>query len=212
MTWMSSIGLKPPRSGNFVLTISTILSATASGSSTLKKVEVVALVVADRLPALVDAMGVADDMAAVVLAEDLVEARHRGDAAVDDIAQDIARAHRRQLVDIADQQQMRRGLQRLEQAVEEPQVEHGGFVDHQHVNGQGIALVVFEAPVRRVPEHAVDGAGVDAGGFGQAFSGAPGRRRQLEGMVAFQQGVDQHLDGGRLARARSAGQDADLAG
>ena len=164
------------------------------------------------MAALIDAVGVADDVAGVVLAEDLIKAGDVSDAAIDDIAQHIAGAHRWQLIDIADEEKVGCRLQRFEQAVEELQVEHGGFVDDDQVGRQRVGFVVFEAAlIGRETEQTVDGAGAFAGGFGQAFGRASGRRCQLKARIALLQRVDQHLQGRGFAGAGSAGEDADLA-
>ena len=103
------------------------------GIADVEEKEVIGLIVGGWLPTLIDAVGVADDVALIVLAKDLLESGDVGDAAVYDIAQHIAGADRWQLINIANEQQMGRWLQRLEQTVEELQVKHGGFVDDDHI-------------------------------------------------------------------------------
>ena len=67
----------------------------------------------------------------------IVKPGHRRNPAGDHIAQHVARPHRGQLVDVAYQQQVRAGAQRLEQLVGQDQVEHRGFVHHQQVESSG---------------------------------------------------------------------------
>ena len=144
--------------------------------------------------------------------KDLAQTRDRGDAALNDIPQHIARAHRWQLIDIANQQQMRVCWQRLDQAVEQLKVEHGRFVDHHHIRRQRIVLVVFKAAdLGGKPQQPMNRTGGYAGGFGQALGSAPGRRRQFEGIIAIIQRMDQHLQRGGFAGTGTARQNADLA-
>ena len=106
-------------------------------------------------------MRVLDDVAASRLAKHHVQSHHRRRAGVDDIAQHVARAHRRQLVDVADQQQMGAGRDRLQQAVGEQQVQHRRLVYDHHVGSQRIVLVAPETkstfPARTELQQAVDG-------------------------------------------------------
>ncbi len=58
----------------------------------------------------------------------------------DHIPQHVAGPHRGELVHVAHQEQVGARLQGLEQVVGQQQVEHGGLVDHQQVDRQGILL------------------------------------------------------------------------
>ena len=61
---------------------------------------------------MVDAVGVDDDAGLLGLAEDLGQAHPRDGAGGEQVAQDFAGADRGELVDVADQQQMRPGRDR----------------------------------------------------------------------------------------------------
>ena len=63
------------------------------------------------------------------LAKDLGQAHDRDRAGRDDVGQDLSRADRRQLVDVADDQQ--RGIvgDRFHQRLHQHDVDHGGLVD-----------------------------------------------------------------------------------
>ena len=62
-----------------------------------------------------DPVGVGDDPAVGRLPEDLGQAHHRHDSALDQVPQHHARPHRRQLVNVAHQQQAGLGRQGAEQ-------------------------------------------------------------------------------------------------
>ena len=104
------------------------------------------------------------------------------------------------------------GLSAFNKAVRQRQVEHGGFVHHQQIDGQRVLGIVFEPFGRRGPQQAVDGAGRPPGGLRQALGGAAGGRSQGIRPVGGLHRGDEGLDGGGLARARAAGQHADRAG
>ena len=72
-------------------------------------------------------------------------------AAVDQIAQDIARPDTRQLIDIANQHEVGVRSQRFEDVIKEHQIEHRGFVDHQHVDRQRGVFIVDKALSRLNP-------------------------------------------------------------
>jgi len=84
----------------------------------------------------VNPVRVADDQALGRLAENLGQPGGGYAAAVDQVAQDIARADRGQLVRVADQQQAVARFDRLQQAAQQKHVDHGGFVDHNQVGRQ----------------------------------------------------------------------------
>ena len=67
----------------------------------------------------VDTVRIADDMAVVVLSEDLLEARDFDAMPLSMTSRRyVAGANRRQLIDIADKEQVRAGRQSAQQAVE----------------------------------------------------------------------------------------------
>jgi len=84
--------------------------------------EIVPAVGRVRRFALVDAVRVADDLAGLCLAEDRVQPRDRTGAAVDHVVEHIARSHARELVHIADEQQVCVRVDGFQQVVEQVEV------------------------------------------------------------------------------------------
>jgi hypothetical protein len=74
---------------------------------------------------------VGDDAALVSLAEDLGQAHDRHGTRGDDVGQNLPRPHRRQLIDITDEQQRRPLRQGTQDGSHQRHVDHGGFVDRQ---------------------------------------------------------------------------------
>ena len=79
------------------------------------------------------------------LAEHLGQPDHRHGARGDDVGQHLARPDRRQLVDVADQDQGRPSRHRLEQRVHQRHVDHRDLVHHQQVAVERVLLVALEA-------------------------------------------------------------------
>src|SRR5690606_32864509 len=76
----------------------------------------------------VDAVGVDDDAGLLGLAEDLREPYAGDGGGGEQVAQHLAGADGGQLVDVADEQQVGAGRDRLDELVGEQQVEHGRLV------------------------------------------------------------------------------------
>ena len=93
--------------------------------------------------AVVDAVGVDDDARPLGLAEDLGQADPRDALGGEQVAQDFAGADRGELVDVADEQQMRSVGDRLDQLVGQDHVHHRALIDHDQVGIQGVVAVVF---------------------------------------------------------------------
>jgi hypothetical protein len=93
--------------------------------------------------ALIDAVRVDDDAGLLGLAEDLGET-HPGDGVGgEEVAQDFAGAHGRELVDVADEQQVRSFGDGLDELVGQDDVHHRGLIDHDQVGVEGVVAVVF---------------------------------------------------------------------
>ena len=128
--------------------------------------------------AVVDAVGVDDDAGLLCLAEDLGQAHPRDRAGGEQVAQDFAGADRGELVDVADQQQMRPGRDGLDQLVGQDHVHHRGLVDHDQVGVQRVVAVVFGVAAGLQLQQPVHGGGLVAGQLGQPFGGPAGGRDQ----------------------------------
>ena len=92
---------------------------------------------------MVDAVGVDDDAGPPGLAEDLGQAHPRDGTGGEQVPQHLAGADRGELVDVADQQQMRPGRDGLDQLVGQDHVQHRGLIDHDQIGVQTIGVVVF---------------------------------------------------------------------
>jgi hypothetical protein len=86
-------------------------------------------------------VGIGDHPALLGLAEHLGQP-HPGQAlSREEVAQDLAGADAGQLVDVADQQQMGPGWDRLDQLVGQQHIQHRGLVDDHQVGVQGMVAV-----------------------------------------------------------------------
>ena len=125
---------------------------------------------------MVDAVGVADDVAVRRLPKDRLQPDHGGAVArsclgvdsgngSDDVFQHAARADTGELVHIAHQEQVHAWGQRLEQMVHEDQVEHRRLVHHQQIRVQRRIFVPFkgDALAGLKLKQAVDGLCLAAG-------------------------------------------------
>ena len=118
----------------------------------------------------------------------------------------------RQLVDVADEQQVGPGGDGFDEFVGQDQVEHRGLVDDEEVDVEGMVPVEGGVAAGAQRQEPVDGRGGLPGEFGEPFRGPPGRRDQLHlGVLGPGQGHDRG-DGEALAAAGAAGQDRDLRG
>ena len=128
------------------------------------------------------------------------------------VAQDFAGADRGELVDVADQQQMRSVGDRLDQLVGQDHVHHRGLIDHDQIGVQGVVAVVFGVAAGLQLQQPVNGGGLVAGQLGQPLGGPAGGRDQHHGRLLGRGELDDGADGEALAAARPAGQHRDLAG
>ena len=169
--------------------------------------KVAGFLIGDRHLPLVDAVGVLDDEGVGRLAEDLVEAHDGGDARGDQIVEDITGTDRGELIDIPHKEKVTVNRNRFEQAVGEDEVEHGGFVDDDHVGVYGVVFAAGKPFVRFEFEEAMDRFRFTAGRFGEPFGGAAGGGGEDIGRFEGVEGVEQGAHGGRFAGAGAAGED-----
>ena len=107
--------------------------------------------------AVVDAVSVDDDARLLGLAEDLGQAHPWDGVGGEQVAPDFAGADRGELVDVADEQQMRSVGDRLDQLVGQDYVHHRALVDHDQIGVQGVMAVVFGVAAGLQLEQAVNG-------------------------------------------------------
>ena len=140
------------------------------------------------------------------LAKDLGQPDHRYMAGVDHIPEDVARAHRRQLVDVADHDEAGGGLHGPKQGVHQDRIHHGGLVQDDQVGFQPVILVAAEFHDARVElEQPVDGLRFGAGHFGQTLRGPAGRCCEQHFSAHAREQIDNALHAGGLAGSGPSG-------
>ncbi len=178
----------------------------------LDEEEVVVLVLA-RLEmgfaALVDLVGGGGDHRAGGLAEDLGEADDRGDLRGDQVLEGLARSDRRQLVGVADEDDVGRLGEAAEQDLDQAQVEHRGLVDDHQVGRQRMPRLEGRLAARAPLEHAVDRLGGVAGCLLEAAGGATGGSAEGDAQVGAFGLLDDRPRAGCLADAGAAGEHGD---
>ena len=161
---------------------------------------------ARRVLARVDRVRRADDQRARRLAEDLGQPRHRHAPAGQQVAEHAARADRRELVGVADEQHVRAVADGREQCAGQAQVEHRGLVDDQEVRLDRVGRPARRALAGHPLEQTVDRRRLRARALRQPPRGLPGRRAQPHPPPVRAQHVDQRAHHRRLAGARPARQ------
>ena len=159
-----------------------------------------------------DAMRVDDDPGVLGLAKDLGQANPRNRVRGEQVAQDLTGADGGELVDIANEQQMRSLGNRLDEFVGQDHVHHRTLIDDDQIGGRRILAVIsgFAAGLRlQQPMH---GQRVLPGQLGEALGGpAGGRDQQHCGLLGCGK-RDDGADSEALAAARPAGEHSHLAG
>ena len=158
---------------------------------------------------LVDLVGGGGDHRAGRLAEDLGEADNRRDPGLDQVLEGLAGADRRQLVGVADEDDVGRLGQAAEQHLDQPQVEHRGLVDDHQVGRQRMARLEARLAPGHPLEHAVDRLRLVAGRLLEAAGGATGRRAEGDPQAGAFGLLDDRPGAGGLADAGPAGEDRD---
>ena len=161
--------------------------------------------------AVVHAVRVDDDAAGRGLAEHLREPDDGDGAGVDDVGQHAARPDRRQLIDVADEDQGGARRQRPHEGVHQRDVHHRRLVHHQQVALERARRPAAEAPVGRVHfEQPVDRLRLEAGHLGEPLRRAAGRRAQVHPHALRAEDGENRPEDGRLADAGPAGDDEHL--
>ncbi len=143
------------------------------------------------------------------LAEDAVEPDHGDDFGLDQVLEGLAGADRRQLVGVADEDDVGRLGKAPEQDLGQPQVQHRGLVDDDEVNRERMVWFVMGLPSRRPLQHAVNRLRFVVGRFLQPAGGAAGGGAESDLDFGFhRRGHDRPRTDG-LADAGAAGEDRD---
>ena len=104
------------------------------------------------------------------------------------------------------------GTNRFEQIVGKHQVEHGGFIDDDHVGVDRILFRTAESLSRLKFQQPMYRFGLPTRRFGQPFCRPTRRRSQrIANPVPIQQ-IEQGAHGGCFTRAGTAGEDGDFVG
>ena len=156
-------------------------------------------------------MRVDDDPALRRLPEHLGQPDHRHRRTGDDVGQHLAWPDRRQLIDVADQDQGCPGWHRLEQAVQQRHVDHRDLVHDQQLAIQLVLLIALEAAARRVGlEQTMQGLGLEAGGLAHPLGGPAGGCGKGDALRSGPQDLEDGVDQRGLADAGAAGDHQDL--
>jgi hypothetical protein len=102
-------------------------------------------------------VGVHHDPGLLRLPEDLRQPDHRERLRADQVAEDLARPDRGELVHVADQQQVGAGSDGPGELVREDHVDHRRLVDHDQVRVQRVAGVELRVAARLQLQQPVDG-------------------------------------------------------
>ena len=121
-------------------------------------------------------------------------------------------ADRGQLVDVADEQQVRSRRDRFDELVGQDHVDHRGLVDHHQVRVEGFVGVEGGVAARAELQQPVDGGRVVAGQFGEPLGGPAGGGGQHDRGALGPGQLHHGADGEGFAAAGAAGQDRDLGG
>ena len=158
-----------------------------------------------RQLAVVDAVRRDHDLARGGLAEDLGQPDHGRGLGGDHVGQHRSRAHRRQLIDIADEHELRARPHRRHQRTEQLRIDHRGLIDHDEIRLERILGPAREPVlVRLVFEEAVDRHRLLQGRLTEPLGRAAGGCAERDLPVHELREVDDGLDDGRLADAGAA--------
>ena len=120
---------------------------------------------------------------------------------------------RRQLVDIANDQESSLVRYRFHERLHQHDIDHGSLVDHQQVAVEWVVVAALEAAALRVDlQQPVDGLGLEAGRLGHALGGAASRRAQQKVGALGCEDAQNGFDNGGLADTGTAGHDQDFGG
>jgi hypothetical protein len=128
---------------------------------------------------LIDPVRAGDDAALCGLAENLRQAHHRHRAGAYDVSQNLTRADRGQLVNIAHDKDGGVVRNCLQQGLQQGNIDHRAFINDQQIALERAFLVALETERFRIDfQHAVDGLRLHSGRFLHPFGSSPGRGAQ----------------------------------
>ena len=146
---------KPYRLGNRWATRSTTIRAASVGSSRRQEEAVAAPTPEAGELARIDPPGIGGDATARTLAEDVGQARDREPRGPEQIGQDITGAHARQLIGIADEEEVGTRRDGFDELVGKHGIEHADFVHDDQVRLQRMVRAVLRLAARTQAEDAM---------------------------------------------------------
>ena len=156
-------------------------------------------------------MGRHDDPALRRLPKYFCQAHDGNGARLNDVGEDLSRADRGQLVNIADNQQCGFIGQGLEQRLHQHHVDHGGFVDDEQFTVDRVVVVLLEPAIFWIDfEEAVNRLCLEARRLRHALCGAASGRAKKKLDALRRQNAQDGVDDRCLSDARTAGDDEDL--
>ena len=162
-----------------------------------------------------DAVGIGDDAALLCLPEDLLERDHGHAPARDQVPEQVARADGRELVAVADEDELAPEPQRPQQMREQQHVHHGHLVHDEDIAVERGVLVMGEGllrvPVELHLEQTVDGLGLVARQVGDTLRGASRGGGDQHMLAELLEARDDGVERGGLTGAGAAGEDEQAA-
>ena len=132
----------------------------------------------------------------------------RDNLPLNEVAQNVAGPHRRQLIVVAHQNEVGPlKINRLKQPPTERHVQHGDFVENENVRFDGIVRPAMEN-MAVVTEQSVNGGCLHVRGLFHAFCRLACWRGERDGQIGVAIDIDDARDGVSLARARAPGDQA----
>ena len=155
-------------------------------------------------------MGVHDNAACLRLSEDFGQAHNREHLRFDEIPQDISGSYRRKLVNVPDKDHAHFIRDRLQEIIHQHQVDHGAFVQDQHIALKRILRIALVALRRLDLQEPVDRLGLHAGGLRHVLGCSARGRCQDNIRVCRLKRLDDAESRRCFACAGAARQDQDL--
>mgnify|MGYP007003695178 CR=1 FL=1 len=148
------------------------------------------------------------DAAAAALPKNRVQLRHGGAAGTHQVFQNVAGTDARELMNVADEHEMRGRRHGAKKRGGELRVQHRSLVDDDEIRRERIFFVMRKPARRRIRlQNAVNGSRGNARGLAHALGGAPRRSGERHAHVFRAQNRAQRAQNRGFSRAGTAGDD-----